>query len=107
MHIMDFGYKAHKRDITGSVCVDPVHITSKYFIKESRGVRAEMDCKEEVEKIRAQGAEQSGLLRNARAGRTNLPLSAAERAELLFLELSFVTTCPASAVQRYKSLSFE
>lgn len=70
-------------------------------------VRAETDCKWEVEKIRAQGVEQSGLLRNARAGRTDLPLSAAEKAKLLFLEPSFVTTCSASAAPRCKSLSFE
>lgn len=37
------------------------------------------------------------------SGRTDLPLSAAEKAKLLFLEPSFVTTCSASAAPRYKS----
>ena len=90
-------------DMSGtSICITP-----EYFMMKSCRVRAETDCKWEVEKIRAQGVEQSGLLRNARAGRTDLPLSAAEKAKLLFLEPSFVTTCSASAAPRYKSLSFE
>lgn len=46
------------------------------------------------------------------AENTNLTLSRLQKkkkkkAELLFLEASFVTTCTASAVQRYKSLHSE
>ena len=66
------------------------------------------DDKREVgKKIRAQGVEQSDLERKRRAERTNLPISPAEKAKLLFLEPSFVTTCYASAVHGYKSCSFQ
>lgn len=60
-----------------------------------------MDYDKEVEKIRAQSVEQSDLLINAE--RTKPATFGRRKAELLFLELSFVTTCSASAVQGHKS----
>lgn len=66
--------------------IDPkqVLIISECFIAESCGVQADVDCKGEVEEIRAQGVEQSDLLRNVRGERTNLPLSSAEKPSSYF-----------------------
>lgn len=64
-----------------------------------------MGYEEAAEKIVAQSVEQSDLLINAE--RTKPATLGCRKAELLFLELSFVTTCSASAVQRYKSLGVE
>lgn len=84
MGCIDFSYRAYKHYITIPRSGTSIYIISQYFLTEPCSVQAEMDGEQEVEKIRAQGVEQSDLLRNARAGRTNLPLSAAEKPSSYF-----------------------
>lgn len=57
------------------VHLEPLYICHSFTVV-SYNVRTEICRKEEVKKISTQGVEQSDLLRNASAERTNPPLSA-------------------------------